>query len=73
MKRSVLLLVFWIAGFALPGFAVYKEVIQLQQSVALLRPSLPLVLLQGCGAELLKAHTCFVEVIEAYVHEMGRG
>jgi tol-pal system protein YbgF len=37
MKRSVLLLVFWIAGFALPGFAVDKEVIQLQQSVALLQ------------------------------------
>ena len=37
MKRSILLLAFWVVGFVLPGFAVDKEVIQLQQSVALLQ------------------------------------
>lgn len=30
-------------------------------------PALPLMLLMGCGAELLKAHTCFVDVIDAYL------
>ena len=37
MKRTLVLLTLWFAGSALPGFAVDKEVIQLQQSVALLQ------------------------------------
>ena len=37
MKRSIALLTFWLAATALPGFAVDKEVIQIQQSVALLQ------------------------------------
>ena len=37
MKRSVLLLVLWGIGIPLPGLAVDKEVIQLQQNVALLQ------------------------------------
>ena len=37
MKRSILLLAFWSVGFVLPSFAVDKEIIQLQQSVALLQ------------------------------------
>ena len=33
-------------------------------------PSLLLTLLQGCGAELLKGHKRFVDVIDAYVGEL---
>ena len=46
----------------------YHGVVQRRRAAG--EPSLPLVLLQGCGAELLKAHRCFVEIIEAYVHEI---
>ena len=33
-------------------------------------PSLPLVLLQGCGAELMKAQAGLAEVIDAYLREI---
>jgi hypothetical protein len=33
-------------------------------------PALPLVLLQGCGAELLGGHKRFADVVDAYVSEL---
>ena len=33
-------------------------------------PGLPLVLLQGCGAELMKAQMCFAGVVDAYLREL---
>ena len=51
-----------------PWLREYHAVVEKTQAAG--EPSLPLVLLHGCGAELFGAHNRFTEVIDAYVGEL---
>ena len=48
----------------------YHAVVEKTQAAG--EPSLPCVLLHGCGAELLNAQSRFADVIDAYVDELER-